>query len=75
MEKGKVFCEECREFVEYIVVEEEAERTLMGKPYSIMEITAYCVKCNSEVYVWQFNDENLDRLYKVFREENNKNNS
>lgn len=73
MEKDKVLCEECREFVEYTVVEERREVTLWGVPCSHIEIRGECVKCGNWLYVPEFNDENLDRLWKDYRSKTNQN--
>lgn len=67
MEERKVFCEECRSDVEFIVEAKQKEGTLKGETYSYVGKVARCTKCNSEIYVDEINDFNLTALYDQYR--------
>lgn len=41
------------------------EATLKGKTYAYMGKMAYCNDCNSEIYIGEIIDYNLDALYKA----------
>lgn len=65
----KIFCTECREFVNYNVEEKEVTEELKGKEYTyIAEITT-CPICGEEVYVGEIDDRNMKKLYDEYRKE------
>ncbi len=66
--KRKVFCEECRNDVNYRVESVQMNGTLRGETYNYLGKIAYCDDCNSEIYVDEINDYNLKALYDKFRE-------
>lgn len=66
----KVFCEECRNYVSFIVVEKQLEGSIKGEKYLYKGKEAYCKDCNSEVYVDEINDFNLNALYDAYRTKN-----
>lgn len=66
----KIFCEECRNDVEYTVSFIPMVGTIKGKEYSYTGMEARCADCGSLVYVPEISDANLKALYYVFREEN-----
>lgn len=66
----KVFCEECRNDVEYTVSSVPMVGTIRGREYSYTGMEARCADCGSLVYVPEISDANLEALYHVFREEN-----
>ena len=70
MEKNKVFCEECRDDVEYRVSSVPMTGTIKGKEYSYIGKEARCTDCGSLVFVPAISDANLQALYDVFRLEN-----
>lgn len=64
----KVFCEECRNDVEFTVVNESMNGTVKGETYTYLGKVAHCNDCGSEVYVSEVNDYNLRVLYDMYRE-------
>ena len=64
----KVFCEECRNDVEFTVVNESMNGTVKGETYTYLGKVAHCTDCGSEVYVSDVNDYNLRVLYDMYRE-------
>ena len=66
----KVFCEECRNDVEYTVSSVPMVGTIKEREYSYTGMEARCADCGSLVYVPEISDTNLEALYHVFREEN-----
>ena len=70
MDFEKVFCENCRNDVEYNVIEEQMIGTIKGETYTYTGKVAKCKECNSDIFVNSINDYNLKALYDVYREEN-----
>ena len=68
MLERKIFCDECRNDVNYIVENAEMSGTLKGEIYTYSGKIARCIDCNSEVYVDEINDYNLKALYDKYRE-------
>lgn len=68
MAERKVFCEECREYVEYIVEQVQTSAAVKGEEYVYLGKTARCVDCGNEIYVPEINDFNLKALYDKYRE-------
>ena len=68
MNERKVFCEECREDVEFTVTNNKIEGTIKGEKYNYLGKVAHCIDCNSEIYVEEINDYNLKILYDKYRE-------
>ncbi len=68
MLERKIFCDECRNDVNYIVENAEMRGTLKGETYTYSGKIACCIDCNSEVYVDKINDYNLKVLYDKYRE-------
>ena len=68
MNFGKVFCEECRDDVRYIVKGVILEGTIRGEAYSYEGKAAYCKQCGAKIYTAEINDYNLEALYDAFRE-------
>ena len=64
----KVFCEECRNNVGYIVSSVSMIGTIKGREYSYTGMEARCVDCGSLVYVPEISDNNLEALYRIFQE-------
>ena len=67
MNERKVFCEECRDDVEFVVTNNQLEGTIKGEKYNYLGKTAHCIDCNSEIYVEEINDYNLKVLYDKYR--------
>ena len=70
MTEKKVFCEECRDDVSYVVSNVQMSGKIKGEEYFYEGKTAHCINCNSEIYVDEINDYNLMMLYNKFREAN-----
>ncbi len=68
MFERKIFCDECRNDVNYTVENAEMSGTLKGETYTYSGKIARCIDCNSEVYVDEINDYNLKALYDKYRE-------
>ena len=71
MSRSLVFCEECRNEVDYKIVDKEMEDSLKGETYHYMGKEAYCIECGVQVYVAKVNDYNLKALYDTFRKQKN----
>lgn len=69
MNERKVFCEECRNDVEFSVTNKQMEGTIKGETYIYFGKVAHCINCDSEIYVEDINDFNLKALYNKYREE------
>lgn len=70
MARNLVFCEECRDEVEYTVMEVPMAGTIKGVEYNYTGKEARCINCNARVYVPGINDFNLKELYDLYRQEN-----
>ncbi len=70
MNEKKVFCEECRDDVEYIVEEKEMVGIIRGVNYHYIGKLAKCVNCGAYVDVKEISEFNLKALYDVYRKEN-----
>ena len=70
MDFEKIFCENCRNDVEYNVIEEQMIGTIKGETYTYTGKVAKCKECNYDIFVNSINDYNLKALYDVYREEN-----
>lgn len=68
MNERKVFCEECRDDVEFTVTNTHMEGTIKGEKYRYLGKVAHCIDCNSEIYVEEISDYNLKMLYDKYRE-------
>lgn len=70
MTKNLVFCEECRNDVEYTITEVPMVGTIKGAEYHYTGKEARCVHCHTRIYVPEINDFNLKALYDVYRQKN-----
>lgn len=70
MTRNLIFCEECRDDVEYTITEVPMIGKIKGIEYHYIGKEVRCVKCNTSVYVPKINDSNLKALYEVYRKEN-----
>lgn len=68
MNEKNVFCEECRNDVEFTVTNKQMNGTIKGEIYTYLGKVAHCIDCNSEIYVEEVNDFNLKALYGTYRE-------
>lgn len=66
----KVFCENCRNDVEYSIIEEQMIGTIKGETYTYTGKVAKCKEYKSDIFVNSINDYNLKALYDVYREKN-----
>lgn len=69
MNKG--FCEKCNNLVEYEVKEINDSIEIKGKEYNYKRLIGYCKNCGEEISSNEINDENLNRIDKVYRNEEN----
>lgn len=70
MTRNLIFCEECRDDVEYMVTEVPMVGKIKGIEYHYTGKEARCIHCNTRVYVPEINDFNLKALYEVYRKKN-----
>ncbi len=70
MNERKVFCEECRDDVEYIIEEKEMVGTIRGVDYHYIGKQAKCANCGAYIDVEEISEFNLKALYDVYRKEN-----
>ena len=68
MSERKVFCEECREDVDFTVIDKKLMSTIKTEKYTYMGKVAYCKNCGAEIYVAELVDYNLKALYDTYRE-------
>lgn len=68
MNERRVFCEECRNDVEFTITNKQMEGTIKGETYTYLCKVAHCIDCDSEIYVEEINDFNLKVLYDEYRE-------
>lgn len=70
MNTDKVFCEKCRNDVNYTVVVVPMTSIIRDKEYSYVGKEARCTNCGSLVYIPELLDANLRALYDVYRQKN-----
>lgn len=70
MKSRKVFCEECRRDVDFMVHKKQMTGTIKGEVYSYTGQIASCIDCASEMYVDEIQDLNLKALYDEYRKKN-----
>lgn len=66
----KVFCEECRNDVDYIITSVPMSGTIKEKEYHYIGKEARCADCGALLFIPELSDHNLRALYDVFRREN-----
>lgn len=69
MNKG--FCENCNNLVDYKLKEINDSIEIKGKKYNYKRLIGYCKNCGEEISSNEINDENLNRIDKVYRNEEN----
>lgn len=67
----KIFCENCRKYIDYTVTEEITSENFKGTTCEYAYKKAICPECKEEVYVGEIMDHNLDQLKNAYREKNN----
>ena len=65
------FCEKCNKLVSYDVKEVDKKIVKKGKEYLYKKLIGYCRNCGQEISSNEINDENLRRIDKVYRNEEN----
>lgn len=70
MNTKKVFCEECRNDVDYIVATTLMTGSIREKEYSYIGKETHCAECGSHIYVPEISDANLRALYDAYRQAN-----
>lgn len=63
----RIFCEECRDMVDYKIIEQQSVHSIKGKEISYISKEAYCSTCGSSVFVPELRDMNLESLDNAFR--------
>lgn len=69
MDKG--FCEKCNNLVKYEIKEINDNIEIKGKKYNYKRLIGYCKNCGEEISSNEINDENLNRIDRVYRNEEN----
>lgn len=69
MNKG--FCEKCNSLVEYEIKEVNDTIAIKGKEYNYKRLIGYCKNCGEEISSNEITDENINRINKVYRNEEN----
>jgi len=64
----KVICPTCDKYVDYSVKEVEINEEIKGTKVVVKGHEAYCTECNSELYVGEVEDNNIDLIDKKYRE-------
>jgi len=64
----KGFCEECRDYVEYSIIEEKQTKDIKGKILEYRAQIAQCRRCNSKLFISELRDQNLQSLGRAYRE-------
>lgn len=70
MNTKKVFCEECRNDVDYIEASVPMTGTIREKDYHYIGKEVHCTDCGSQLFIPELLDYNLRALYDVYRKEN-----
>ena len=66
----KVYCPYCKKEVEYRIEKRELKE-FRGIKVNTFENVAICNECNQDLYVNKIEDENNERIYKIYREKAN----
>lgn len=66
----KVYCPYCKKEIEY-KIEKRALKEFRGIEVNTFENVAICNECNQDLYVNKIEDENNERIYKIYREKAN----
>ena len=66
----KVYCPYCKKEVEYKIEKRELKE-FRGIEVNTFENVAICNECNQDLYVNKIEDENNERIYKIYREKSN----
>lgn len=66
----KVYCPYCKKEVEYKIEKRELKE-FRGMEVNTFENVAICNECNQDLYVNKIEDENNERIYKIYREKAN----
>ena len=66
----KVYCPYCKKEVEYKIEKREIKE-FRGIEVNTFENVAICNECNQDLYVNKIEDENNERIYKIYREKAN----
>ena len=66
----KVYCPYCKKEVEY-KIEKRDLKEFRGIEVNTFENVAICNECNQDLYVNKIEDENNERIYKIYREKAN----
>lgn len=64
---SKSFCLYCGKLVDYVKVSTPRTFFVRGTRVEFDEITAHCVHCKRELYVYDINDLNVDNRLKAYQ--------
>ena len=70
MEKGTTFCEECNKIVKFNTCTKTLIKKIHGEECDFLGKTAVCPICGNELYVAEYEDENLELLKNAYRQKN-----
>lgn len=63
----KGFCEECRDYVDFTIEEVKRNKEIRGKSIEYIAKTAFCSECNSEIFVSELRNQNLEMIDRNYR--------
>lgn len=66
----KVYCPYCRKDVEYKIEKRKVEE-FKGVKINSFENVGICVECDNDLYINELENENLSRIYDVYKEKSN----
>jgi C4-type Zn-finger protein len=67
----RVYCPYCRKEVEYKTEKREIKE-FKGVEINTYENVAVCKECNQDLYVNKIENENIERIYKLYKEKQTK---
>jgi len=64
----RTFCPECRKDVEYQIEESVEKKEVRGLEFEYTAERAYCNECESEIFIPELHDQNLQKIDNAYRE-------
>ena len=64
----RTFCPECRKDVEYRVEDSVEKKEVRGLEFEYTAERAYCNECESEIFIPELHDQNLQKIDNAYRE-------
>jgi len=65
---AKVICTKCDKYVDYTLKDAEIKDDIRGIEVVVVGAEAHCPECDSEIYVGDVHDRNIDLFNKKYRE-------